>query len=428
MRLTGSMSEQDPGQTKREGTEVFVIAYDEEGNELRLSPAEAAEATDRSRHLGIGLGSLAILRIKHGPFVAAETEIRLANIGSLAAALEGNYLGSALYVDRSAPPIDDDLLELDERYFLDVRDGQLAAVITQRYPNQPPESLSEIADSLARVVQAYGCSIDDVSFTLASGGTPEEFLQPFADDESYYAVRFNAENLETLAGLAHDVHIRVSTDHTKKINDLIDGATALADFLKATKDGPLHAEGVVNLLRAGHFKVLIGEAESEYLEVKTAMHPIWVAGATGEKAKIELAQDVARFANGDVDAVLVVGYKEAPGGGSKIASLTPVANSYINPAQINEVLDARIVPPLNGLAVEAFATSPTESILAIYVPKQPAEMQPYLVHGAIAEGKIEGAFFSIVRRRGEGSITTSAQQIHAYIVAGKRYLRGEEGT
>jgi hypothetical protein len=53
-------------------------------------------------------------------------------------------------------------------------------------------------------------------------------------------------------------------------------------------------------------------------------------------------------------------------------------------------------------------------------------MQPYLVHGAIAEGKVEGAFFSIVRRRGEASITTSAQQIHAYIVAGKRFLRGEE--
>ena len=73
---------------------------------------------------------------------------------------------------------------------------------------------------------------------------------------------------------------------------------------------------------------------------------------------------------------------------------------------------------------EKFSTSSTESVLAINIPKQPAEMQPYLVHGAFVEGKLEGAFFTIVRRRGEGSITTSAQQIHAYIVAGKRYLRG----
>lgn len=75
------------------------------------------------------------------------------------------------------------------------------------------------------------------------------------------------------------------------------------------------------------------------------------------------------------------------------------------------MLDARIVPPLDGLVIEKFATSTTDSVLAIYVPKQPAEMQPCLVHDVIVEGKVEGAFFRIVRRRGEGSITTSAQQI-----------------
>lgn len=90
-----------------------------------------------------------------------------------------------------------------------------------------------------------------------------------------------------------------------------------------------------------------------------------------------------------------------------------------------DVLDAKIVPPVDGLVIEKFPVTETESILSILVPHQPAEMQPYLVHGAIVEGKVEGAFFSIVRRRGEGSIVTSAQQIHAYIVAGKRYLRGE---
>ena len=71
-----------------------------------------------------------------------------------------------------------------------------------------------------------------------------------------------------------------------------------------------------------------------------------------------------------------------------------MGNAYLNTTQIGEVLDARIVPPVDGLIVEAFATSATDSLLAIYVPKQPAEMQPYLVHGAIAEGKVEGAFFS----------------------------------
>ena len=60
----------------------------------------------------------------------------------------------------------------------------------------------------------------------------------------------------------------------------------------------------------------------------------------------------------------------------------------------------------------------------ISVPPQPREMQPYLVHGAVVGERTEGAFFSIVRRRGEASITISAAQIHAYIVAGKAFLQG----
>lgn len=155
------------------------------------------------------------------------------------------------------------------------------------------------------------------------------------------------------------------------------------------------------------------------------MHPIWLSGAQGEKAKIELAQDVTRFANSDVEAILIIGYRETAGSGNKVGSLTPVSDTYFNLAQIQEVLDARIIPPVDGLIIETFPASPGQSLLAIFVPRQPAEMQPYLVHGAITADKVEGAFFRIVRRRGEASITTLAQQIHAYIVAGRRYLRDE---
>ncbi len=53
-------------------------------------------------------------------------------------------------------------------------------------------------------------------------------------------------------------------------------------------------------------------------------------------------------------------------------------------------------------------------------------MQAYLVHGATVGDKVEGRFFSIAPRRGEASITMSAERIHAYIVAGKRYLRDRD--
>ncbi|WP_382306966.1 hypothetical protein [Herbiconiux sp. UC225_62] len=407
---------------------VYVLTYDRLGNETRYLLTEVPdEAEDRSRSLGIGATG-DMVRIDHGPFVATESELRPVGLSSLAAAVEGNYYGTAIYIDRSAPPVNENILDLDDRYHLDVQDGQVVARVTERYPQEPPGSAADIAAGLQRIVAAYDCTIASVDFTLAGGGTPEEFAHDFSNSglDPEHAAQLNAEQRAILAGLSHDANITLVADPNETASVLMDAASALADYLSATRSGPLDAAGVLNLLRGGHLNLLIGEKESDYLEVKTAMHPIWVSGTPGDKAKIELAQDVARFANSDVDAVLVIGYRETSGGNNEIGTLTPVADQYLNPTQIREVLDARIVPPLDGLLVETFQVNPTESVLAVYVPKQPSEMQPYLVHGAIAEGKVEGAFFSIVRRRGEASITTSAQQIHAYIVAGKRYLRGQE--
>ncbi len=411
-----------------EGDEVYVIAFDEEWKELRLLPTDVTEEViERSRNLGIGAEG-EIVRVKHGPLVAPEPELRGASIASLAAAVDGNYYGTVVCIDMSTPPVNEDMVDIDDRYHLDVESGKLVAVVTERHPQQPPSTPAEIKLALDHIVGAYNCTISDVKFTLAGGGTPEEFGIDFSGRglDPAHVDQLHAEQAALLAGMAHDVHITITADPALTVATLMDGASALSDYLAATRNGPLDAVGILNLLRGGHFNVLLGESESEYLEAKTAMHPIWLAGTPGEKAKIELAQDVARFANGDVNAILVIGYKQMPGGGNTIGALTPVANAYLNVAQIQEVLDARLVPPVDGLIVDSFSTSATESVLAIYVPRQPSEMQPYLVHGAIAGDKVEGAFFSIVRRRGEGSITTSAQQIHSYIVAGKRYLRGED--
>ena len=407
-----------------DGVDVYVITYDEEGNEVRLLPRDVPDdVLDRSQHLSIGKGRREIRRVKHGPLVAAASELGTANVGSLGRALAANAYGTTLIVDRAAPPLDEDVLDIDERYHLDLLADVLVAVIAERYATQPQQTPQEFGATLAPVAAAYNCRIVDVSFALPDGSTPEEALADWPADEEW-ATPFRDQTFESLKGSAHDVIVRVTTENAMTVATLTDGAAAIADFLKATRGGALNAAGVLNLLRGGHFGALFGRTESAYLEVKTAMHPIWADGAAGLRAKVELSQDVARFANGDVDAVLVIGYREADRGRGEIGSLTPVDDRHLDTAQIREVLDARIVPPVDGLIIEKFDASPTGSVLAVYVPKQPAEMQPYLVQGAIVGDKLEGAFFSIVRRRGEGSITTSAQQIHAYIVAGKRYLRG----
>lgn len=119
---------------------------------MRLSPQEVLDDFERSRNLAIGRGRRKIMQIKHGTFVGAEVDIRSSNVGSLAAAMEGNCLGTKLCIDRSTPPVNVEILEIDERHHLDVCDGQLVAVVTDRHANQP--NLTDIEASLARVAAA----------------------------------------------------------------------------------------------------------------------------------------------------------------------------------------------------------------------------------------------------------------------------------
>ena len=81
-------------------------------------------------------------------------------------------------------------------------------------------------------------------------------------------------------------------------------------------------------------------------------------------------------------------------------------------------------PPVEGLRVEALADQHDGQLLCLFIPRQPEELKPFLVQGVIVGEKVEGAFISIVRRRGEHSIAVSPAALHAQIAAGRALLRG----
>ena len=63
------------------------------------------------------------------------------------------------------------------------------------------------------------------------------------------------------------------------------------------------------------------------------------------------------------------------------------------------------------------------------VPRQEEELKPFLMHGAFVNGKVQGAYISIVRRSGGDSIPITAQQIRSTLAAGRALLRrGELST
>lgn len=210
------------------------------------------------------------------------------------------------------------------------------------------------------------------------------------------------------------------------VGDAIEVGQSIAMFVKGLRDGRLTPDTVLAMLAAGRGNLLIGQVESDWFEVKSQGYDL----AVGDAPKIELAQDVARFANGNVDAVLVVGFRTTQdrNTGKEVISKTTPSRIRFNSGQYHQIIDHRVFPPILGLTVETYETPLKDGsqghLLAIRIPAQPEESKPFLVHGAIVGGRVEGAFISIVQRRGEHSIPTTGPSIHATLAAGRALLRG----
>ncbi|MBF6190806.1 ATP-binding protein [Nocardia sp. CDC186] len=177
-----------------------------------------------------------------------------------------------------------------------------------------------------------------------------------------------------------------------------------------------------SLLRTGQAEWLLGQEESSTLEVKSAAYDLsqW-------SGKIELAQDVARFANAENGGTLIIGVRTKKKIGSEtVVKIVPVSCEHESIAQYQKVIDSRVYPLVDGLVVDRFPHRDGGYIMAIMIPPQKEDSKPYLVQGAFVDGKYEGAFISIVRRRGEGSVPVTASAIHAYLVAGRKALHQPE--
>ncbi|MFJ9709280.1 hypothetical protein [Streptomyces sp. NPDC101234] len=196
------------------------------------------------------------------------------------------------------------------------------------------------------------------------------------------------------------------------------GSDAIA-LLDAAESGELTRETTLELLRAGRADVLIGQPEGPWLDVKSAHYDL-----DTPYGKIALAQAVSRFANAEHGGIVVVGMrgKKIPSG-ELIHSACPVPLDGRTLRRYQSALEIHLYPPPDFLDVEAFPDGQDRGIVFVHIPPQPEELKPFLVHGAIVDGRIEGAFISVVRRRGEGSIPITAPAIHATLAAGRALLR-----
>ncbi|MFJ3886943.1 RNA-binding domain-containing protein [Streptomyces rubrogriseus] len=204
----------------------------------------------------------------------------------------------------------------------------------------------------------------------------------------------------------------------RTVEDLYEIGRGAIALLDAFASGHLTRETTLDLLRAGHADVLIGQPEGPWLDVKSSHYDL-----DSTQGKISIAQAVSRFANAEHGGIVVVGMKgkKVPGG-ELIHSLHPVPVDGKTLRRYQSALEQHIYPPPDLLDIECHVTD-GQGVVFLHMPPQPEELKPFLVHGAVVDGQVEGAFISIVRRRGEGSIPITAPAIHSTLAAGRALLR-----
>ena len=161
----------------------------------------------------------------------------------------------------------------------------------------------------------------------------------------------------------------------------------------------------------------VDQNENHWLDVKasTTILPVALANSA--------SRSVAKFANAEEGGLVVAGMagKKFPGG-ERIHRVCPVPLDSRLIRKYQQVLESRLYPPPDYLTIEAIAVD-DGGLMLIAVPAQPDDLKPFLVHGAIVDGREERSFISIIRRRGESSIPITAPMIHASLAADRTLLR-----
>jgi hypothetical protein len=133
-----------------------------------------------------------------------------------------------------------------------------------------------------------------------SGGAVVTFDR---DDESEYEyVESVGGHYDSLLVVGHGRIVAPKHEIWVAPESVVSAADIASLHATAYERGEIDVIGARHLIRAGRAHLLTGLAESGWLEVKGGPYRLSAQGAEGTRAAVELAQDVARFANGDCDS------------------------------------------------------------------------------------------------------------------------------
>lgn len=406
-----------------QGVHVFACPQSEDGEQFSENAASIGEPPGYGLTFEVeGLGYIA--HAKHYGYLAPVAILAAASYESFSDAFRDHDVEAVYITSDSADDFDPEESQMDDGFRFEFRDTGAVVVVDTRFRRESdvPERLQELARGIAHRAGVVVVSVvPDVEFadSVYSRDWSHDGDKPSAFDS------IRGQIVENMRSAPRTYRVELGPgEHTSTLAPLIEASRNLVALTQVMRgQGRIDVHAVRTWLRAGRFDLLLGLAESSWFEIKEQAYNVASPAPPNVRLRqgIELAQDVARFANSDQDAVLILGYREH---GSVASSLTPIPLEQLDADRYRAILDQHVFPPIDGLQIDVFETEPELGVMMISVPPQARALQPYLVHGVVVGDKVEGAFFSIVRRRGEASIPTVASQVHGYIVAGRNGLGG----
>lgn len=181
---------------------------------------------------------------------------------------------------------------------------------------------------------------------------------------------------------------------------------------------PAAVDEVLAVLEAGDDQRLVGVYEASWLDFKGTYH------FGSKRERWEFGKDVAALANSGGGMTLVGVQTEVdPSRDEEFASeVVPVPHGAFDVTRALHCLDEDVYPPVEGVQIRVFLRSDDETkrLVAVVVPKQPRDLEPFLLTKTVDEEKQSWRSFAVPRRSGSHTVFQKVGLIHRDIADGRR--------
>ena len=173
-------------------------------------------------------------------------------------------------------------------------------------------------------------------------------------------------------------------------------------------------EGARAALNAGRPADLLGLAECGWLDVKAGVYQL------DDPAKaLELAKDVASFANTETGGMILVGYATRREYDREIIDeVRPVRRDLVDLDRYRKVIRERVIPAPRRFSVDFIDADAESGILVIDVPVQPVAPRPHVVPGPTGTGGPSKLSVALRVREADATVWLPQAEIQRLLAAG----------